>query len=94
MKLKNFFSATKVLIVISSLLVVACDENSGFVDNDDITTEEGMDNVTRDFDDESGVVSALEDDYVGPDASTPLTEAQITEAQEGLDSVDEPESIF
>jgi len=89
MKISSYFSCSKWLLLAASLFLAACD-NSTTVPS----AEDEMEAVTKAFDDESGVVNGLEDTYVGPDSSVPLTEAQITEAQEGVDSVDAPESIL
>jgi len=80
----------KVLLVMGSLFLVACDNKTI---NTDIETEDGLENVQSDFDDSSGVVSGLDDDSVGPSAVDGLSEDQITAVQDELDAVDAPEAI-
>ncbi|MDC9729680.1 MAG: hypothetical protein PSN04_10225 [Methyloprofundus sp.] len=90
MKTRYCFSLTKILLLGSSLFLVACDNNSK---NTDIKTEEGLLNVQSEFDDSSGLVSGLDDTATGPSAVDGLDEAQITEAQEQLDAIDAPDAI-
>jgi len=93
MKFRYRYFLTKVLLVASSLFLVACDNHAANTANTDIRTEEGLLNVQADFDESSGLVNGLDDTSEGPSSIDGLSEAQITAAQDEFDAIDAPEAI-
>ncbi len=92
MKISKLFSSVKWLIIVTGLLLSACNNSNEVSDSN--LSEGDIESLTREFDDSSSIVNALTDEAVGPDASTPLTEEQINTAQGELDAVDAPDSIL